>query len=230
MGLREYKSGLRDGLAIGLGYLSVAFSFGINAVNGGLAIWQAVLISMFNVTSAGQLAGLELMLKLAPLLEMVLVQLTINIRYSLMSISLSQKLDRDMSTLHRLAISFVNTDEVFAVASAREGLLNRHYLYGLITMPYLGWALGTLLGAVAGEIMPGVVTRALGIMIYAMFVAIVLPPSKKFRPIRVVALTAAALSIALYSLPIPGLGGLSIVVCAVAAASLGAWLFPVEEG
>jgi predicted branched-subunit amino acid permease len=70
----------------------------------------------------------------------------------------------------------------------------------------------------------------LGIMIYAMFVAIVLPPSKKFRPIRVVALTAAALSIALYSLPIPGLGGLSIVVCAVAAASLGAWLFPVEEG
>ena len=217
-------------MAIGLGYLSVAFSFGINAVAGGLTVLQAVLISACNVTSAGQLAGLELMLSLAPLAEMALVQLTINIRYSLMSVSLSQKLAADVTTPHRLAIAFVNTDEVFAVASAQPGLLGRRYLYGLITMPYIGWALGTLLGAAAGEILPATLTRALGIMIYAMFVAIVLPPAKKSKPIRFVALAAGALSILFYYLPGARVSsGLSIIVCAVAAAGLGAWLFPVRE-
>ena len=216
-------------MAIGLGYLSVAFSFGINAVAGGLTVLQALLVSACNVTSAGQLAGLELMIGLAPLAEMALVQLTINIRYSLMSVSLSQKLASDVTTPHRLAIAFVNTDEVFAVASAQPGLLGKHYLYGLITMPFIGWALGTLLGAAAGEILPSVLTRALGIMIYAMFVAIVLPPAKKSKPIRFVALASGALSILLYYLPGGVSSGLSIIVCAVAAAGLGAWLFPVRE-
>lgn len=228
--MKDYQRGLKDGVAIGLGYLSVAFSFGINAVSGGLTVLQALLISMCNVTSAGQLAGLDLMVKLAPLAEMALVQLTINIRYSLMSISLSQKLAPEVTTPHRMAIAFVNTDEVFAVASAQPGLLGRGYLYGLITMPFGGWALGTLLGAAAGEILPGFLTQALGIMIYAMFIAIVLPPAKKSKPIRFVALAAGALSVLFYYMP--GLhlsSGLSIIVCAVAAAALGAWLFPVRE-
>ncbi|MEF9894509.1 MAG: AzlC family ABC transporter permease [Clostridia bacterium] len=226
-----YTKGVRDGVAIGLGYLSVAFSFGINAVSGGLSVLQAVLISLANVTSAGQMAGLEQMIKLAPLFEVALVQLTINLRYALMSISLSQKLDDSVGTIHRMAIAFVNTDEVFAVASAQAGLLGKNYLYGLITAPYLGWALGTLLGAAAGSLLPGSVSNALGIMIYAMFVAIVIPPTKRDKAIRFVVLAAGVLSVALYYLP--GLrtlsGGAMIIVCSVAAAALGAWRYPVRE-
>ncbi|MEG1812008.1 MAG: AzlC family ABC transporter permease [Clostridia bacterium] len=226
-----YTKGVRDGIAIGLGYLSVAFSFGINAVSGGLSVLQAVLISLANVTSAGQMAGLEQMIKLAPLFEVALVQLTINLRYALMSISLSQKLDDSVGTIHRMAIAFVNTDEVFAVASAQAGLLGKNYLYGLITAPYLGWALGTLLGAAAGSLLPGSVSNALGIMIYAMFVAIVIPPTKHDKAIRFVVLAAGVLSVALYYLP--GLrtlsGGAMIIVCSVAAAALGAWRYPVRE-
>ncbi|MEF9972806.1 MAG: AzlC family ABC transporter permease [Clostridia bacterium] len=226
-----YTKGVRDGVAIGLGYLSVAFSFGINAVSGGLSVLQAVLISLANVTSAGQMAGLEQMIKLAPLFEVALVQLTINLRYALMSISLSQKLDDSVGTIHRMAIAFVNTDEVFAVASAQAGLLGKNYLYGLITAPYLGWALGTLLGAAAGSLLPGSVSNALGIMIYAMFVAIVIPPTKHDKAIRFVVLAAGVLSVALYYLP--GLrtlsGGAMIIVCSVAAAALGAWRYPVRE-
>ena len=143
----SFTEGLRDGLPIFLGYVSVAFAFGISATGQGLAVWQVVLISMTNVTSAGQLAGVPLIAASAPLTEIGLTQLIINLRYALMSVSLSQKLDPDVRLVDRFAISFVNTDEVFAVASGKEGKVGRAYLYGLILPPYVGWAVGTLVGA-----------------------------------------------------------------------------------
>ena len=152
-----YAKGLRDGLPIALGYVSVAFAFGIQATAAGLSPLQAVLISLLNVTSAGQLAGLQLMVGGASMAEMALTQLTINLRYALMSLSLSQKLDRTMTLPHRLLISFCNTDEVFVVASRQEGRLGRVYLYGLTNGPFAGWVLGTLLGALAAGLIYGCV-------------------------------------------------------------------------
>ena len=229
--MRDYTQGLRDGVAIGLGYLSVSFSFGINAVSGGLSILQSALISMTNLTSAGQVAGLSSMIELAPLLELMLLQLTINIRYSLMSISLSQKLDASMTTGARLACSFFITDEIFAVASSQKFLLSRDYLLGLSAMPYIGWTLGTLLGATAGLILPLSIAHSLGIAIFGMFVAIVVPVAKRFTPVRVVSLTAIALSLIFHYVPVfSGLsGGVSIIVCAIVAAGLGAYLHPVDD-
>ena len=148
--LASYQRGLRHGLPIALGYLSVSFAFGIQATSLGLTPLQAVMISFFNVTSAGQLAGLQLMAAGAGLAEMALTQLTINLRYALMSLSLSQKLDSSMTLPHRLLLSFCNTDEVFVVASQQPGKVGRAYLYGLTNGPFLGWVLGTLLGALAG--------------------------------------------------------------------------------
>lgn len=172
----SFTEGLRDGLPIFLGYVSVAFAFGISATGQGLTVWQVVLISMTNVTSAGQLAGVPLIAASAPLTEIGLTQLIINLRYALMSVSLSQKLDPDVRLGDRFAISFVNTDEVFAVASGKEGKVGRAYLYGLILPPYVGWAVGTLVGAVAGNILPAFLISALGIAIYGMFIAIIVPP------------------------------------------------------
>lgn len=226
--LANYKRGLWHGLPIALGYVSVSFAFGIQATMQGLSPLQAVLISFFNLTSAGQLAGLRLMTVGAPLVEMALTQFTINLRYALMSLSLSQKLDKTMTTPHRLLVSFANTDEVFAVASQQPGKLGKWYLYGLTNGPFLGWTIGTLLGALAGGILPKAVTDALGIAIYGMFIAIILPPFRRQREVRVVVLIAVALSCLFALAPLFAFlsDGFRIIVCAVVASALGAWLMP----
>ena len=224
----DYKRGLRHGLPIALGYVSVAFAFGIQARLAGMSAVQAVLISLLNVTSAGQLAGLTLMTGGAGLAEMALTQLTINLRYALMSLSLGQKLDNSMTLPHRLLIAFCNTDEVFVVASQQPGPVGRAYLYGLTNGPFVGWVLGTLLGALAGGILPVSVTSALGIAIYGMFIAIVLPPFRRVREVRAVVLVAVAMSCLFTLLPAFAFisDGFRIILCAVVASALGAWLMP----
>lgn len=228
--LSDYGRGLRHGLPIALGYVSVAFAFGIQARSAGLSTLQAVLISLLNVTSAGQLAGLTLMTAGAGLTEMVLTQLTINLRYALMSLSLGQKLDRSMTLVHRALIAFCNTDEVFAVASQQPGTVGRAYLYGLTNGPFVGWVLGTLLGALAGGLLPKALTDALGIAIYGMFIAIMLPPLRRMREVRAVVGVSVALSCALALMPVFSFvsDGFRIIICAVVASVLGAWLMPLR--
>lgn len=227
----DYRRGLLHGLPIALGYISVSFAFGIQATSLGLSPLQATLISLTNMTSAGQLAGLQLMAAGAPLMEMALTQLTINLRYALMSLSLSQKLDSTMDTLNRLLLSFGNTDEVFAVASQQPGKIGRAYLYGLTNGPWLGWTLGTLLGALAGSVLPEAVTNALGIAIYGMFIAIVLPPFRRQKEVRAVVIIAVALSCLMTLLPALNFisDGFRIILCAIVASALGAWLMPQPE-
>lgn len=229
--VKQFLQGIRHGIPIGLGYISVAFTFGMMAVSEGLSIGQAVLISMTNVTSAGQFAGLDLMLAGGSMIEMALTQLTINLRYALMSLSLSQKMDESMNSLRRMIFAFVNTDEVFAVASGQPSTVGKNYLFGLILTPYLGWALGTLMGAAAGSLLPVMVRNALGIAIYGMFLAIFIPPAKKLKSVRVVVAISAILSCVMRYTPYLNQisGGFVIILCAVSASALGAWLFPVRE-
>ena len=228
----RFIQGLRHGLPIGLGYLSVSFAFGMTCVRDGLTPLQALLISMTNLTSAGQLAGLQVMVAQASLVEMALTQLIINLRYALMGLSLSQKLGPTMTTPRRMFFSFANTDEIFAVASSQPEKLHHHYLYGLMLAPYVGWSLGTILGAAAGSILPEFVRSALGIAIYGMFLAIILPPARREHPVRVVVLIAVGLSLCFRYLPVLNQlsSGFVIIICAVAASTVGALLFPVKEG
>ncbi len=225
-----FLKGLSDGLPICLGYLSVAFAFGIFSVGSGLSVWETVLISMANVTSAGQLAGVPVIAGGGSLLEMAASQLVINLRYALMSVALSQKLDASVTLPHRVCIAFVNTDEVFAVASAQKGRISCTYLYGLILLPYLGWSLGTLLGAVAGDILPSMLTSALGIAIYGMFIAIVAPQAGRSRAVALCVLLAAGLSCLFRFLPfLSGVpSGFVIIVCAVISSGILAFAAPLE--
>ena len=220
--MNELKKGLRDGIPICLGYFSVAFAFGIFCVNSGLSPLQATLISLTNVTSAGQLAAVPIMTNAGTFVELALAQLVINLRYALMSISISQKLDSSMTTPHRLVISFANTDEIFAVASGRESLVGKQYMYGLILTPIAGWTIGTLVGAVAGNILPAAMSDALGIAIYGMFIAIIIPVAKKNFTVLKVILTAVLLS-CMFAF-VPGLNkvssGFVIIICAVVSAAL----------
>lgn len=228
---RNFLRGLTDGIPIALGYLSVSFGFGISAANLGIPTLAAILISMTNLTSAGQVAGISIIAAGGTLLEMALTQIVINIRYSLMGLSLTQKLSDRFSTPHRMLASFGITDEVFAVASSKTGPLTPAYMYGLISLPFLGWSAGTALGACAGNILPESLRLALGIAIYGMFLAIIVPPSKKSKGVALAVLAAALLSCALRYIPFPFSisQGFSVILCSLVSAVLAALLFPKKE-
>ena len=227
----KMQRGIRDGIPIAVGYFSVSFTFGMMAVQSGISPFHAVLISLLNLTSAGQFAGLTVIVSNASLMEMALTQLVVNIRYALMSVSLSQKLDDSVKMRSRLLIAYGNTDEIFAVASSKPGTVGAKYLYGLILLPVLGWVGGTLAGAVASTLLPGTVISALGVALYGMFIAIVVPPAKEHKEVRTVVLIALLLSCAFYYLPVlrQVSSGFMIIICTVAAAAVGAVLFPLKE-
>ncbi len=231
MNMREYRIGLERGLPVGMGYFSVSFGFGAMAVAQGVKALEATLISLTNLTSAGQFAGLTLIVAGATLWEMVLTQLVINSRYALMSLALSQRMGQRIGVLPRLLIAFFNTDEIFALAMSRREPLMVPFLLGLGTLPILGWTLGTLSGALAGSILPQAIGAALGVMLYGMFVAIVVPPAKEDRRILGAVLLALCLSCLFAWVPmLKGVSpGISIVICTVAAAGILAWRCPVTE-
>ncbi|MBO6015609.1 MAG: AzlC family ABC transporter permease, partial [Lachnospiraceae bacterium] len=157
-------------------------------------------------------------------------QLTINVRYSFMSISLSQKVDSRFKGIWRWILGFTMTDEIFAVAVAEESV-SRSFFAGLSVLPFLGWSAGTLFGALLGQILPDRVMRALGIALYGMFVAIVVPEMKKQRPVIAIVLIAALLSIGFTYLPLLSSvsGGIAISICAIVSAAAGAIFFPVNH-
>ena len=231
MNWNAYRTGIRRGLPVGIGYFSVSFGFGAMAAAQGIRALDAALISATNLTSAGQFAGLTLILAGAGLWEMILTQLVINSRYALMSLALSQRMGKTIGLMPRFFIAFFNTDEIFALAMAEKGGLSTPFLLGLGLTPILGWTGGTLCGALAGSVLPRDIRTALGVMLYGMFIAIVVPPARDEKPVLVTALAALGLSCAFRWLP--GLNqisaGIAIVICTVAAAALCAWLFPVEE-
>lgn len=235
MQFKSFKRGLVHGLPIALGYLAVSFSFGVSAVNMGLTVLEALFISMANLTSAGQLAGAPIIASGGNIFALAFGQIFINLRYALMSVSLSQRLDNKVTVLDRLLIGFGVTDEIFAVSVSQENAVPKEYMYGLITLPYIGWSLGTLIGALLGVVvstfLPPFVLAALGIAIYGMFIAIVVPVMKKELAVTLCVLVAMALSAICYYVPmvskiIPS--ELHIVLCAVVASLILAIFAPIK--
>lgn len=227
--LSNFKKGIYHGVPICLGYLSVAFGFGIMSVRLGLGVLETIIISMTNLTSAGQAAGVGIIAAGGGLIEMVMTQLVINLRYALMALSLSQKLDEKFTTPHRLIAAFGITDEIFAVSSVQSGKLRPEYMYGLILISALGWTLGTALGAAAGSILPAAITDAMGLVLYGMFLAIIIPPARESRSVMAAVLIAAVISILFYYVFTAVSGGFAIIISAVAAALICAKLFPIPE-
>ena len=227
----EFLQGIRDGIPICLGYFSVSMAFGLTSVLSGLPIWAAVLISLTNLTSAGQFAGVNLLLVHGNMVELALTTLIINIRYFLMSLSVSQKVESKMTLKERFAVSFGITDEIFAVSMQRKENLTSSYMAGLIFMPVLGWTGGTLTGAVATSIMPEVLSSAMGIALYGMFLAIIIPPAREHKNVLFAVVLAILASLAFVYLP--GLkectGGWFIIIITLVVSAIAATLFPVKE-
>lgn len=228
---REYRDGLKAGMPVCVGYFSVSFGFGAMAVAQGLSLWHAVLISATNLTSAGQFAGLTVIAAGEMILTMILTQLVINSRYALMSVALSQRFGPEVGFGRRLAVAFFNTDEIFALGMTRQGKLTPAYFLGVGTVSALGWVAGTALGAFAGSILPLSVRLALGVMLYGMFIAVVVPQARQEKPMLLC--MALALIFSCLFAWAPGLktvsAGLAIVICTVATAAICALLCPVKE-
>ncbi len=229
--MNDFKQGIKDGIPIALGYLAVSFSVGIMVIASGLNWFQGAVMSLSNVTSAGQFAGIQVIAAGGTILELILTQVIINLRYALMSLSLSQKLDESVTLWQRLVIAFANTDEIFAVAMAHQKSVTFRYMLGLQSLPILGWVIGTILGAVACNLMPSSLSIAMNVMLYGMFIAIVVPVAKEKCPVLIAAALSVGLSCLFYYIPIlkSVSTGMSIIICTVVAAGVCAALFPVEK-
>ena len=226
-----WKDGFKDGIPICLGYIAVSFTFGIMARKAGLTTFQAVLISAVNVTSAGQFAGLGLIGAGATYIEMAITQFVINLRYCLMSCSLSQKLDPATSLGRRLLMSVGITDEIFGVSASVPDTLNPFYTYGTICIALPGWIFGTFLGVVSGNILPARALSALGVALYGMFIAIIIPPARKSRLLGGLVLISMALSFLFAKIPFFSQisSGFKIIILTVLIAGAAALRYPVSE-
>lgn len=231
---RWFLRGLRDGVPIGVGYFAVAFALGIKAVGAGITPVEAALMSLFNMTSAGEAAAIALIGVGSTYVELAFTQLVINMRYLLMSCALSQKIEGKTSVLHRLLMGFGVTDEIFGVSMAVPDKLAPSYSYGAMAVAIPGWTLGTLCGAVLGNVLPDRAVSALSVALYAMFLAVILPPARRSRVIAgVVAVSMAAsavLTLLIERLSITWLTeGFRIILLTVIIAAVAAVLFPVRD-
>ncbi len=220
------RMGLRDGLPICLGYFAVSFAFGIFATGQGLSVLEVLLMSMFNLTSAGQFAAVPIICSGGTFIELALSQLIINARYALMSLSLSQHVGKSVRTRDKFVVAYALADEPYAVSVSKKAPLSRVYLYSLIILPYLGWSIGTLIGAVAGNLLPTLFQNAFGITIYAMFIAIIIPEAKHNRRTLLSILLAILFSCGFNYIDllkkIPS--GFAVIICSVLASLIMVWI------
>lgn len=229
--LSWYKKGLKDGIPIAAGYFAVSFALGITAKKAGLEPWQAAVMSFAMLASAGEFAVITIIASCGSYLSMFLTTIIVNLRYLLMSCSLSQKVEPEEKLFHRFLISYSVTDEIFGIASNVNGRLNPFYNYGATTISSPAWTIGTFLGALVGAILPPVLENSLGVALYGMFLAIVIPGARKDKVIALIVATSFALSFAFSKIPyICNIsGGMKIIILTVLIASVFAAIFPIKD-
>ena len=227
----NFVMGIKDGVPICLGYIAVSFAFGIAARNVGLTVFQAVLISATNLTSAGQFAALGIIGASSSYVEMAFTQLIINLRYCLMSCSLSQKFDSKTPFFHRFFVAYGVTDEIFGVTILRPGKIKPAYSYGMILISAFGWTLGTFLGILSGSLLPTRAISALSVALYGMFIAIIIPETKKNKVVAVLVVISMLASFAFGYIPVLKdiSSGFRIIILTVLIAGIAAFVKPIED-
>lgn len=224
--MNEFIRGIKKGFPICLGYIPVSFTFGLIAVKMGFNPLEATIISLTNMASAGQFAGIRLIEGGAPYIELIITTFVINVRYFLMSLSLSQKVASDLPFYKRAIMAFCITDEVFALAAMEKEDVSFPFFGGLMATPIFGWTLGTCLGAVASGLLPPMLQGCFGIALYCMFIAIIIPPARTGRKVAIAVIVSALLSCIFKYVPgvnilsKSGGGGWSIIISAVVAAAI----------
>ena len=226
-----FWQGVRDGIPIALGYFAVSFSLGIAARSAGLTVAQGMIASVLCMASAGQYALFTLVGAAASFWEVALVTLITNARYFLMSCALSQRIDPKMKNFHRFIFGAVVTDEIFGISIARPGYLDPRYNYGAMAVAVPGWSIGTGLGILMGNLLPGRIVSALSVALYGMFLAIIIPPAKKDKVVALCVVLSFAASYAFDVIPLLAAisAGTRTILLTVVISAAAALLFPAKE-
>ena len=203
--------GLRDGFPICMGYFAVAFALGIEARRVGLSAFQSFLMSTGMVASAGEFAALMLIESHAGVIEMISTCIIVNLRYFLMSCSLSQKLKSSLPSIHRFGVAYCITDEIFGLSSAVPGYLEPLYSYAITFISVAGWSGGTVMGV-------------------RMFLAIIIPPAKQNRFIGGLVAVSMAVSWVFSILPLTmGISsGFKVIILTILLAGAAAVIKPID--
>ncbi len=228
---KPFFNGLKDGIPIGLGYFAVSFSIGITAKSIGMNAFQGFLLSLLNNASAGEVAGVSAISDGVTYFTAAIIILVTNARYILMSCAMSQKFSPDTPLIHRFLIGFDLTDELFGIAVAYPGYIKPSYMYGAFTVALPMWALGTMCGIVVGNILPEVVTTALSVAIYGMFLAVVIPPCRKNKAVTAVVLSSFVISGLSKVIPVISdmTESVRVIVLTLVISVAAALLFPVKD-
>lgn len=225
------REGFKDGIPIGLGYFAVAFSLGIAARAAGLNAFEGLISSLLMNASAGEYVGFTIIGGNGTYLELALMTIIANARYLLMSCALSQRFSPSTPLIHRIGVGFYITDELFGISIARPGMLDPFYTYGAVLIASPCWGIGTALGVIAGNILPVRIVSALSVALYGMFIAIIIPPSRKNKVVAGAVLLSFALSY--LSKKISYIKDMSngtiTIILTVLISSLAAVFFPVKE-
>lgn len=229
----EYLRGLKDGIPIGLGYIPVSIACGVAASKAGISALASELMTFLIYSGSGQATVTNLFEGGEVSILMYIITLFVmNCRYMLFSFSLSQRLSPTIKFHEKMLIGILNTDEVFGVAMREKGYINSKYFLGVATIPYISFILGNLTGSFATNLLPGYISSALGIMLYAMFIALIVPSAKSSKPVLWIVLIALSLSLILECIPAVKMclsAGWIVIICAVVTSLIGAFLFPVED-
>ncbi len=226
MNRQKFLQGLRDGLPVALGYFAVSFSVGISCHAAGLTPLQSFFMSLLNNASAGQYGGITVISEDSGIWMIVLMMLIINARYLLMSCALSQRLSPDTPLAFRMIIGFDVTDELFALAISQPGYLNVCYFIGAMCAALPGWSIGTLVGALAGSLLPTWALGGFSVMLYGMFLAIIIPEGKRnCIVLGCVAVSFVCSFLAMRLLPAVS-EGMRILLLTIVLSAAAALLFP----
>ncbi len=227
---KDILHGLHVGFPIALGYFAVAFSLGIIAAKAGLTAPEGFLSSFFIRASAGEYGVYTLVAVQAAYVEVVAMCLVANLRYMLMSAALSQKIAPGTSWWRRLLMAGCVTDEIFAISIAHPGYTPPAYTYSAALISTLFWASGCAMGITAGNLLSPDMVTALSMSLYGMFLAIIIPPTRKDRNVLYALIASFVLSGLCAIAPVIGewSSGMRTVVLTILISAVAAWLKPIN--
>lgn len=214
-----------------MGYFAVAFSLGIIARKADLSIPAGFISSFFTRASAGEYGVYSLIALGTTYAEIIGISLIANLRYLLMSAALSQKFAEGTSLIKRILVACCITDEVFGISIAYPGKLAPSYTFSAALISTLFWASGTACGILAGDTLPTNIVAALSVALYGMFLAIVIPPSKKDHNVGWAVIASFAASGLCAVMPYVSLlsSGARTIILTVIISAVAAWLKPVKQ-
>ncbi|WP_332629372.1 AzlC family ABC transporter permease [Halalkalibacter flavus] len=203
-----FARGLLAGSSIAIGYLPAALTFGLLAKSTGLTFLETMAMSLFVYAGAAQYMALNLIAIGTGAFEIIFTTFIVNIRHLLMSASVRERIDDDHPIIKAL-YSFGITDEVFAVTTTQEGHVKTGFIIGVSTVAYISWVINSGIGYFVGTILPPTLQQSMGIALYAMFIALLMPSLKKHRKVVFLAVSAALFN-SIFSLFLPS--GWSIIL------------------